>query len=345
MDKVKAFARSIGLPRIIITALFIFVLILSALYDSQMHMVFSDILKRFGMHGILVLAMVPSIQSGTGPNFALPMGIICGLLGCTLSVEYGFRGMTGFVMAFAISLPISIVVGIAYGKLLNAVKGAEMAIATYTGFSIVQLMSIWWLLFPYKSPQMVWPIGKGLRNTFTLEKTFGGVLDNLWTFQINRIIIPVGLIAFFFFICFLILLFTKSRTGTAILIGGMNPQYAKASGVDIDKGRIIANVLSTTLASLGIIVFSSSYGFVQLYTAPLMMAFPAVAAILIGGATSKRAKISHVLIGVILFQGLLSTSLPLVNKIFPESNISEVIRMVVQNGIILYALTKVRGGE
>jgi len=38
------------------------------------------------MNGILVLAMVPSIQSGTGPNFALPVGVVCGLFSLVCSI-------------------------------------------------------------------------------------------------------------------------------------------------------------------------------------------------------------------------------------------------------------------
>lgn len=76
----------------------------------------------------------------------------------------------------------------------------------------------------------------------------------------------------------------------------------------------------------------------------MMMGFAAVAAILIGGASSKRATITHVVIGTFLFQGLLTIALPVANKIVTEGNLSEVMRMIVQNGIILYALTKM-GGE
>jgi simple sugar transport system permease protein len=337
--------KNIGIPRLIISTLFICVLITAAVLGLPMSMLFTDVIKRFGMYGILVLAMVPSIQSGTGPNFALPIGIICGLLGGVISIEIGLVGLTGLFGAILFSLPFALIIGYFYGKLLNAVKGSEMTIATYTGFSIVQFMCIAWILLPFRSEQMVWPIGRGLRTTFTLEKTFGFVLDNILNFEIAGIKIPTGLIIFFLIFCFLVYLFTKSKTGTKILAAGMNPNYAEASGVDIDKGRIVANVLSTVLGAIGIIVFSSSYGFIQLYGAPLMMAFPAVAAILIGGATAKRAKVSHAIIGVLLFQGLLTTSLPVANEIFPQGNISEIIRMVVQNGIILYALTKVNGGE
>lgn len=46
------------------------------------------------------------------------------------------------------------------------------------------------------------------------------------------------------------------------------------------------------------------------------------------------------LIGTILFQGLLTIALPVANKILPDSSLSEIVRIVISNGIILYALTK-----
>ena len=75
-----------------------------------------------------------------------------------------------------------------------------------------------------------------------------------------------------------------------------------------------------------------------------MGGFGAGASMLVGGASSKRATIFHVLLGTFLFQGLLTLSLPVANKIVTEGNLSEVMRIIVQNGIILYALTKMGGG-
>lgn len=341
----KGVINKIGLPRLIISILFIIVLMTAFFQGLPMTMLLTDIIKRFGMYGILVLAMVPSIQSGVGPNFALPIGILCGLLGAVISVELGLVGFIALFAAMIFAIPLALLVGYFYGKLLNAVKGSEMTIATYTGFSMVMFMCIGWIVLPFSSSKMIWPIGKGLRNTFTLEKTFGHVLNNFLDFKINGVHIPTGLILFFLLMCLLVFLFTKSKTGMTILAAGMNPRFALASGVNIDRGRIIANMLSTVLGAIGIIVYSSSYGFVQLYGAPLMMAFPAVAAVLIGGASAKRAKISHVIIGVLLYQGLFASAMPVANELFPESNISEMARMVIQNGIILYALTKVDGGR
>ena len=305
----------------------------------------SDTIKRAGMNGILVLAMVPAIQSGTGPNFALPIGIVCGLFGMVCSIEAGVSGYAWLLLAFAIAVPLAVIVGYGYGKLMNAVKGSEMTIATYTGFSVVALMCLAWLMLPFKNPKMGWFIGKGLRETIQLDAVGAAqILNKILAFNIGDIVIPTGLLLIFALFCVLVWLFFRSKMGIAISAGGINPKFAQATGLNIDKNRVYANILSTVLGAVGIIVYSQSFGYAQLYTAPLMMAFPAVAAVLIGGATASRAKVSHVVIGVFLFQGLLTTALPVANEIFAGTDLSEIMRMIIQNGIILYALTQVKGG-
>ena len=66
---------------------------------------------------------------------------------------------------------------------------------------------------------------------------------------------------------------------------------------------------------------------------------------LIGGATTSRAKISHVVIGTFLFQGVLTLGMPVANALVPQSTISETLRILISNGIILYALTKSGGAN
>lgn len=48
------------------------------------------------MNGVMVLAMVPMIQSGCGLNFGLPLGIIAGLLGAVTSVQLDLHGLPAF---------------------------------------------------------------------------------------------------------------------------------------------------------------------------------------------------------------------------------------------------------
>lgn len=344
----KETVNKIGLPTLIIGVFWLILIITGGFLGISMSTLLSDTLKRAGMNGILVLAMVPSIQSGTGPNFALPVGIVCGLFSLVCSIEFGFTGVSWLIMSMVFAVPLAAAVGFLYGKLLNAVKGSEMTIATYTGFSIVAAMCLAWLMIPFKNPKMGWFIGTGLRETIQLDAVGGAqILNNFWKFTIGGekgIIIPTGMLLVFGVCCFIVWLYFRSKSGIAISAGGINPRFAQASGIEIDNNRIKANILSTVLGAIGIIVYSQGYGYAQLYSAPLMMAFSAVAAILIGGATASRAKVSHVIIGVIIFQGLLTTALPVANQLFEGTDLSEILRMIIQNGIILYALTQVKGG-
>lgn len=97
--------------------------------------------------------------------------------------------------------------------------------------------------------------------------------------------------------------------------------------------------MSTMLGGLGIIIFQQSFGFIQLYEGPLYMAFPAVAAILIGGAGVNKATLTNVFIGVALYQGIL-TMTPIIFNAVLKIDMSDVIRIIVSNGMILYALTR-----
>jgi len=240
-----------------------------------------------------------------------------------------------------ISLPIAVVLGWGYGLLLNRVKGSEMMIATYVGFSSVAFMCIMWLVLPYKSSNMVWGYaGKGLRTTIAVEGFWHQAISDIGSFSIGQFFyVPTGMFLFFALLCWFMWVFMRTRTGTAMTTVGSNPEYARASGVNIDRMRTLSVILSTVLGAIGIIVYQQSFGFVQLYMGPFYMAFPAVSAILIGGASVHRASILNVIIGTLLFQGILTMTPSVINSMI-QTDMSEVIRIIVSNGMILYALTR-----
>ena len=344
--RLKDFINKLGLPTFIILVFVLFIITLGGILGLSVTRLISDTINRVGMNGLLVLAMVPSIQSGTGPNFALAVGIVCGLLAMVCSIAFNFTGWGWLICAIVLAIILAVGAGLLYGKLLNAVKGAEMTIATYTGFSIVSLMCLVWLLAPIQSENMKWFIGDGLRETIQLDTVNAdGILNKFGSFQIGNIVIPTGMLLFFALACVAVWLFFKSKTGIAVsAVGGSEP-FSAASGLNGNKYRIIANIISTILGALGIIVYAQSFGYVQLYSAPLNMAFAAVAGVLIGGASAKKAKVFHAVLGVILFQSLLTMALPVANEVFVGTDLSETLRMIIQNGIILYALTQVKGGK
>ena len=368
---IRRFIQNAGWPRIII-ALFLLALFIAAPFVGvRVDTSLSNTLVRFGMNGVMVLAMIPMVQAGCGLNFGLPLGIIAGLLGATLSIEFNAEIMTrlvelagqykitwltqefvdnwraaiGFGSAIVIAVPIAAVLGWFYGKLLNRVKGDEMMIATYVGFSSVSFMCIAWLLMPYKHPAMVWGYaGHGLRTTISVEGYWLHVLNDSLAVNINEHLkIPTGMLIFFAVMAVLVWVFMRTKTGTAMTAAGSNPEFARASGVNVDHMRTISVMLSTVLGAIGILVYQQSFGFIQLYMGPFYMALPAVASILLGGASVNKAGILNVIVGTFLFQGILTMTPSVINS-YLQTDMSEVIRLIVSNGMILYALTrKVRG--
>ena len=335
----------LGIPRVIIGVFFILLCFMTLWYDLSLSTLLSNTIVRMGMNAIMVLAMVPGIQCGISLNLGLPIGLVAGLIGGLLTIELGIPGWGGFLFAIVSGSALAAVCGYLYALMLNRLKGSEMSVTTYVGFSIVSLMCIAWLVLPFKSLKLRWPLGTGLRNTIGLDGTnFRHILNDFLAFQIGDFTIPTGLLLFMLFSCFVVWMFSRSCTGQAMQAVGDNPRFAESVGINVDKMRIIGTVFSTVLGAVGILVYSQSYGFMQLYTAPRQMGFIAASAILIGGASTSRCKISHVLIGTFLFQGVLTLGMPVANVLVPGSTISETLRILISNGIILYALTK-SGGE
>lgn len=335
----------LGIPRVIIGVFFILLCFMCLWYDLSLSTLLSNTVVRMGMNSIMVLAMVPGIQCGISLNLGLPIGLVCGLIGGLMTIELGIPGWLGFVFAIAVGSALAAISGYLYALLLNRLKGEEMSVTTYVGFSIVSLMCIAWLVMPFNSLKLRWPLGTGLRNTIGLDSTnFKQILNNFLSFSIGDFVVPTGLLLFMALCCWLVWLFSRSKTGVAMQAVGNNPRFAEAAGINVDKMRIIGTTLSTVLGAVGILVYSQSYGFMQLYTTPRQMGFVAASAILIGGASTSRCKISHVLIGTFLFQGVLTLGMPIANVLVPGSTISETLRILISNGIILYALTK-SGGD
>jgi simple sugar transport system permease protein len=341
MEAVKRFVSGYGLPRTLITVFLLLLFATAPFVGVNVPSAVSDVLVRIGMNGIMVIAMVPMIQAGCGLNFGLSLGVLAGLLGATISIETGVAGAAGFLIAIGVSQLFGAGFGYGYGKLLNRVKGGEMMIATYVGFSSVMAMCIAWVVLPFKSPTMIWGYGgSGLRTTISVEGFWRHILDDFLVVRVGENFhFPTGAILVVGVVAVAVWAFFHLKVGTAMTAVGSNPSYAKAAGININRMRIIAVMMSTMLGALGIVVFQQSFGFIQLYDGPLYMAFPAVAAILIGGATVNKARLGHVILGVALYQGILAMTPAIFNSVL-KVDMSDVIRVVVSNGMILYALTR-----
>lgn len=341
MATLNQYINKLGWPRLIIALFLIALFVAAPFFGVRLDTSINDVLVRFGMSAIMVLSMVPMIQSGCGLNFGIPVGLIAGMIGAVMSLELNLTGFLGISVAMVIGLAVAAVFGYLYGQLLNRVKGDEMIIATYVGFSFVFFMNMMWLILPFSNPASVQGFkGEGLRVTISVEQYWIHQLSDFLKIKINNYLtIPTGMFITFAVMAFLVWLFFKTKTGTAITAVGSNPDFARASGISIDKMRIISVILSTMIAAVGMIVYQQSFGFIQMYNSPLAFVFPSVAAILLGGASVNKASITNVIIGTILFQGILTMTPSVINSAI-EIDVSEIIRIIVSNGMIVYALTR-----
>ena len=340
MGTMTAMVSSFGLPRIIISGFLLVLFILTPFVGVDLPTQITNIINRFSWNAVLVLAMVPMIHAGCGLNFGLPLAIICGLLGGTLSIQLGFTGPMSFLMAVLIATPFAVILGGGYGLLLNRIKGGEMMIATYVGFSVMSFFCMMWLLLPYSSPTMVYGLsGNGLRPTISLDGFYNQVLAKILHIKIGNIEIPTGSLLVFALLAFLMWAFLHTKTGTAMTAVGSNPAFARAAGINVDRTRMLSVIMSTWLGAMGILMYQQGFGFIQLYNAPNNLTMPTVAAILIGGASVNKASIPNVIIGTRLFQGIVTMTPTVMNSAI-HMDMSEVIRIIVSQGMILYALTR-----
>ena len=135
-------------------------------------------------------------------------------------------------------------------------------------------------------------------------------------------------------LCFFIAFFTKTKLGQDMRSVGQDRHVAAVAGIQVDKVRVIAIILSTVLASWGHIIFLQNIGTFSTYGSYEQVGLYAIAAILIGGATVSRATIGQALLGVFLCHTLFIVSPAAGRQIFGDAQVGEYFRVFVAYGVI-----------
>lgn len=139
-------------------------------------------------------------------------------------------------------------------------------------------------------------------------------------------------------VCLLVVFITKTKLGQDIKTVGMDMQVATAAGINVDRTRIVATVLSTVIASWGQIIFLQNIGNVQTFNSHEQVGTYAVAALLVGGASIDKATMGQVFTGTILFHILFFIT-PLAGKVlFSDPQLGEYFRVFLCYGIIAVSL-------
>ena len=130
----------------------------------------------------------------------------------------------------------------------------------------------------------------------------------------------------------------KTRLGQDMRTVGQSRAVANASGINVDRTRIIAMIFSTVLASWGQLIFLQNVGTLSTYGAHTQVGQFAIAALLVGGASVQKATNKQALLGIVLFHTLFIVS-PLAGKeLFGDPVIGEYFRVFVSYGVIAMAL-------
>lgn len=115
---------------------------------------------------------------------------------------------------------------------------------------------------------------------------------------------------------------------------GQSRKIAKTAGIDVDRTRIRAMVISTLLAAYGQLIFLQNIGTINTYGSHTQVGLFSCAAILIGGASLSKANGKQALLGLILFHTLFIVS-PIAGKnLFGEPQIGEFFRVFITYGVI-----------
>ncbi len=132
----------------------------------------------------------------------------------------------------------------------------------------------------------------------------------------------------------------RTRLGQKFRAVGQSQTVANASGINVDRTRVIAIMISTVLAGWGQIVFmqSDGIGTFQTYAAHEQVGLYAGAAILVGGASIDRATNLQAMVGTFLFHSLFITAQSAASALFGDSAVGEYFRAFLSYGVIAVAL-------
>lgn len=146
--------------------------------------------------------------------------------------------------------------------------------------------------------------------------------------------IPIVTFILIALVCVLNVFLFKTKLGQDLRAVGQDLRVSNASGINVNKTRIISIIISTVLAGWGQIIFLQNIGTLNTYGSHEQVGMFAIAALLIGGASVTKATNGQAILGVILFHILFIVS-PMAGKnLFNNPQIGEYFRVFVAYGVI-----------
>ena len=311
------------------------------------NMLVNEIVTRMGRNSFLILSLLIPIMAGMGLNFGMTLGAMAGEIGLILVSDWQIVGIPGMVLAMIISVPISVVLGLFCGKILNMAKGREMItsyIISYFINGVYQLVVLYLMgsIIPIKHTSIKLPRGYGIRNTVSLLNMRQN-LDNLIPLYISipgvgAVKVPVMTFIIIALLCLIIVWFRKTKLGQDMRAVGQDIGVSRDAGINVERTRILSIIISTVLAGFGMIIYLQNMGNIATYSSHSQIGMFCIAALLVGGASVDKASIGNVFLGVTLFHLMFIVAPRAGAAITGDSMIGEYFRVFVSYAVITVAL-------
>lgn len=156
--------------------------------------------------------------------------------------------------------------------------------------------------------------------------------------QFGSIRVPMATLILVALLCLFNVAVMKTKLGQKFRAVGQNRVVANASGINVNRVRIIAITISTILAGWGQIIYIQNLGTLTAYSQHEQVGLYAGAAILVGGASIDHATNSQALIGCLLFHAMFTVVQKAASNMFGDPNIGEYFRVFLCYGVIALAL-------
>ncbi|MBQ8129527.1 MAG: ABC transporter permease [Clostridia bacterium] len=302
----------------------------------------NEIVTRLSRNAFLILSLLIPIMAGMGLNFGMTLGAMAAEIALIFVTDWQIWGIPGMVLAMILSVPLSALLGLLCGKILNAAKGREMITSYIISFfmnGMYQLVVLYMMgsIIPILHNNIKLPRGYGVRSSVDLTH-IRKCLDNLLAVNIAGVRIPLLTILIIAAMCLVIVWFRRTKLGQDMRAVGQDMEVARAAGINVERTRLISIVISTVLAGIGMVIYLQNMGDMATYSSHSQIGMFCIAALLVGGASVDKASIGNVFLGVILFHTMFILAPSAGAKITGNEVIGEYFRVFVSYGVITIAL-------
>lgn len=324
-----------------------------------------------GLYQLFFLILVGGVIPATNPRFIIDGGVgVKNVIDLTGSLKYSIDRVRiidlalGLLVAVAVltvirlymhlvkrrkftlkDLLLMVIIGILYG--ITYIPAIERHLYA-DRINLIVALPLVLAYFALKNAHLIYKNRNGNDPTYSRSRSITIIIVAVAAYiltyipSVEALIMSVDLPVLPYVLIVGLMTFNKgllnTRLGHNMRTVGQSNAVAAASGINVDRTRVIAVILSTVLACWGQLIYLQNLGTFSTYGAHMQVGQFAVAALLVGGASVSKATNSQAIIGVTLFHLLFIIAPQAGNNLFGDAQVGEYFRVFVSYGVIALSL-------